>query len=154
MTVVLDALHAALIGFDIHSVVDICVVGAIIYGLLILIRGTTAEPLLRGIGLVFGIGFLASWAFGLTVLGWLLRNMIPALLVAIPILFQPELRRVLEQIGRTGGITRAQALSTNQRAIEIIASAAGRLAERNWGALIVLERQLPLGEYADTGIRI
>ncbi|MEA2640577.1 MAG: diadenylate cyclase [Chloroflexota bacterium] len=154
MTEIIDALRAALLVFDVRSVIDIVLVAAITYWLLTLIAGTTAEALVRGIGLVLVIGFFVSGALGLTVLGWLLRSMIPALLVAIPILFQPELRRVLEEIGRAGGIVGAPTRAPGQRAIEIIAEAAGRLAERNWGALIILERRLPLGEYANTGIRI
>jgi diadenylate cyclase len=126
----------------------------LIYGLLSLIQGTTAVALIRGIVLVFVVGSLVSNILGLAVLGWLLRNALPALFVAIPILFQPELRRLLERIGRAGGITRPQATTASQRAIDVIAQTAGRLSERRWGALIVLERQTPLGEYADTGIRV
>jgi len=141
-------------GFGLRAFVDILIVGGIAYWLLSLIQGTTAVALLRGIAFVFIVGSLASNLLGLAVLGWLLRNSIPALLVAIPILFQPELRRALEEIGRAGRITRPAAATANQRTIETVATAAGRLAERSWGALIVLERQIPLGEYADTGIRV
>jgi diadenylate cyclase len=140
-------------GFDLRAFIDILIVASIAYWLLSLIQGTTAVALLRGIAFVFIVGSLASNLLGLAVLGWLLRNSIPALLVAIPILFQPELRRALEEIGRAGRMPRP-ATATNQRTIETVATAAGRLADRSWGALIVLERQIPLGEYADTGIRV
>lgn len=154
MAEILEAIRSTVLGLEIRDVLDILVVAAFSYWLLSLIQGTTAVALLRGIALVFVVGSLASSVMGLTLLGWLLKSMIPALLVAIPILFQPELRRALEQIGRAGGLTRPEALTTNQRTIEIVSTAAGRLAERNWGALIVLERQIALGEYAETGIRI
>jgi len=141
-------------GFDFRAAVDIFIVAGIAYWLLSLIQGTTAVALLRGIVLVFLVGSLVSNVLGLAVLAWLLRNAVPALLVAIPILFQPELRRALEEIGRAGRLSRAGPATSNQRTIDIVATAAGRLAERSWGALIVLERQDRLGEYADTGVRL
>jgi uncharacterized protein (TIGR00159 family) len=149
-----ELIRTGVTGIEPRDLLDILLVTAITYWLLSLIQGTTAVALLRGIVLVFVVGSLMSNILGLAVLGWLLRNAIPALLVAIPILFQPELRRALEQIGRAGGLTRPQATTASQRAIEVIAQTAGRLSERRWGALIVLERQTPLGEYADTGIRV
>lgn len=157
MAELFEAIRSTVMGLEIRDFVDILLVAGFSYWLLSLIQGTTAVALLRGIALVFVVGSLASGVLGLTLLGWLLRSMIPALLVAIPILFQPELRRALEQIGRAGGLTAlsaAQVTTTSQRTIDIVSSAAGRLAERNWGALIVLERQIALGEYAETGIRI
>ncbi|MPZ16119.1 MAG: TIGR00159 family protein [Chloroflexi bacterium] len=154
MNQILDAVRSALLPLDIRSVIELLIVGGVAYWLLSLIQGTTAAALLRGIALVYLVGSVAASVFGLVVLGWLLRNSLPALLVAIPILFQPELRRALEQIGRAGGFARAGPVTASQRTIDIISSAAGRLSERNWGALIVLERQIPLGEYVDTGIRI
>src|SRR5688572_10540308 len=85
---------------DSRSVVEIVIVACIIYSLLLLLRGTTAMALLRGIGALFLVGFALSTFFQLPMLGWLLRNFLPALLIVIPVLFQPELRRVLEQVGR------------------------------------------------------
>jgi len=149
----LEVISGALSGFQLRDLIDVLLVAGICYWLLSLIQGTTAMALLRGIVIVFVIGSGVSYLFGFIMLGWLLRNAIPASLVAIPILFQPELRRALEQIGRTRGLMTPIA-STNQRAIDVIARAADQLAERRWGAIIVLERQIPLGEFADTGIRI
>jgi uncharacterized protein (TIGR00159 family) len=139
---------------DVRAVVDIVIVTGIAYWLLSLIQGTTAATLLRGIVLVFLVGSVASNVLGLTMLGWLLRNAVPALLVAIPILFQPELRRALEGIGRAGIMGIGGAAAANQHAIDTVSVAAGRLAERSWGALIVLERGTRLGEYADTGVKL
>jgi uncharacterized protein (TIGR00159 family) len=153
MREVLEFIRSALMGFDLRAAIDIAIVAGIVYWLLALIEGTTAVALLRGIAGVYIVGSIVSYVFGLTILAWLLRNSLPALLVAIPILFQPEIRRALEQVGRARGLT-ATAAAANQRTIETVAAAAGRLSERNWGAIIVLERQIPLGEYADTGIRV
>jgi len=77
---------------------------------------------------------------------------IPALLVAIPILFQPELRRALERIGRTGSFLPHAGPNGTETAIDQIAEACRRMSERGWGALLVFERETPLGEFADTGV--
>ena len=85
-------------------------------------------------------------------LGWLLRTSVPAMLVAVPILFQAEIRRALEHVGRARDLTRwARVNQPDEPAIETIASGAAKLAEKRWGALIVLERQIPLGEFTSTG---
>ena len=81
---------------DIRSLLDIFLIALVFYWMLLLLRGTTAMALLRGVIIVLIFGFIFSRLLQLTVLGWLLRNSLPALLLAIPILFQPELRRALE----------------------------------------------------------
>jgi len=138
---------------DVRSLVDILLVAGLAYWLLTMMQGTTAVMLIRGIVFLLLAASLLGNVFGLTMLNWLVRNSIPALLVAIPILFQPELRRTLEHIGRAGGFLPRTAVATNAaKAIDVVATAAHRLAERRWGALIVLERETALGEYAETGV--
>lgn len=140
---------------DVRGLIDVLLVTAVVYWLLTLIRGTTAETLVRGIFLALGLGSIIGIALNLTMLNWLLRNSIPAMLVAIPILFQPELRRALEQVGRAGGLLpRASGSAEPERVVDIIASVARLLSERRWGALLVLERTTALGEYADTGVKM
>jgi uncharacterized protein (TIGR00159 family) len=86
-------------------------------------------------------------------LQFLLRNSIPALIFAIPVLFAPEMRRALEQLGRAGSlIPRTTVISPNTRLAETLARAAQQLAERRFGALLVIERSTPLGEYASKGV--
>jgi diadenylate cyclase len=141
--------------FDWRSAIDILIVAIVIYWLLNLISGTTAATLVRGILIVLTVGFALSNLLNLTMLGFLLRNSLPALLVAIPILFAPELRRALEQLGRAGTLIPSRAnTSPSARIADVVATAAQALAERRWGALIVLERGTPLGEYAATGVQI
>ncbi len=155
MSEIIEIVRSTLVQFDLRSVLDILVVAAIAYGLLTLIQGTTGVALLRGILVVFIVGSLASSWFGLTVLGWLLRSALPALLVAIPIVFQPELRRAFEHVGRAQGlIPWGTSSAANRRGVGIVSSAAGDLAHRNWGALVVLERETPLGEYTASGTRM
>src|SRR5690349_6572386 len=85
--------------------VDIAIVSLIFFWLLGVIRGTRAVQLLRGIGIVLALSILLGSVFNLPTLNWLLSNAIrPALIVAIPVLFQPELRRALETLGRTNDL--------------------------------------------------
>jgi diadenylate cyclase len=142
--------------FDWYSLIDVAIVALIIFGLFYLVRGTQAAPLLRGViilGVIFGIlGSVAS----LPAVSWLFGNALPALLIAIPVIFQPELRRALERVGRVvqiGGQQARHATDTDHM-IGIIAQACQRMADRKHGALIVLERATGLESYADTGVRI
>jgi diadenylate cyclase len=155
MDSLINLLPAELPRVDVRGLADILIVAALIYGLLIMIKDTTAVMLVRGLAILVLGGAVVSNLFNLPVLGWLIKNSIPALLVAIPILFQPELRRALEQVGRAGGLLHSSGVTISQsRLIEVVAVAARRLAERRWGALIVLERETALGEYAATGVEL
>ncbi|MSQ28690.1 MAG: TIGR00159 family protein [Dehalococcoidia bacterium] len=141
---------------DLRSVVDILLVALVLYSLLLLLRGTTAMSLLRAIVVVYVAGFALSYVLQLTMVGWLLRNSFPAMLVAIPILFQPELRRVLEQVGRGFGISRLTGRNglDGSAAVDAVARACLTLGQRHVGALIVLERATGLQEYVDQGFLI
>jgi diadenylate cyclase len=139
--------------FGLSAIVDILIVALVLYWLLSLISGTSAATLVRGILILLTLGFVLSNLFNLTMLQFLLRNSIPALIFAIPVLFAPELRRALEQLGRAGSlIPRTTVVSPNTRLAETIARAAQQLAERRFGALLVIERSTPLGEFAAKGI--
>ena len=139
--------------FGMSEVLDIAIVSVLLYWLLSLISGTSAATLVRGILILLTLGFVLSNVFNLTMLQFLLRNSIPALIFAIPVLFQPEIRRALEQLGRAGSlIPRTTVISPNTRLADTIARAAQQLAERRFGALLVVERSTPLGEYASRGV--
>src|SRR5215207_2311568 len=139
--------------FGVSAILDILIVALVLYWLLSLIAGTSAATLVRGILILLTLGFVLSNVFNLTMLQFLLRLSIPALIFAIPVLFAPELRRALEQLGRAGSLLpRTTVISTNTRLAETIARAAQQLAERRFGALLVIERSTPLGEYASSGV--
>jgi diadenylate cyclase len=139
--------------FGINAILDIAIVALLLYWLLSLISGTSAATLVRGILILLTLGFVLSNVFNLTMLQFLLRNSIPALIFAIPVLFQPEIRRALEQLGRAGSlIPRTTVVSPNTRLADTIARAAQQLSERRFGALLVIERSTPLGEYATKGV--
>ena len=145
--------------FGVSSAVDIVIVGLIFYGLLMLVRGTRADQILRGLIVVFIVLAMATSIFHLTMVDWLLRNSPLVLLVALPIIFQPELRRALEQVGRSSAIVNhplavfgSNAAPTT--AVDEVATAAQRLAERRYGALIVIEGVTGLEDYVRSGVRV
>ncbi len=137
------------------DVIDLFLVTLIFFLLLSLVRGTQAVVLLRGmILLVIGITLLTS-LLNLPAFSFLLSTALPALLVAIPVIFAPEIRRALERIGRAGAIlsTSAEPGEIEGR-IDAIVTAAQRLTEHYHGALIVIEREVGLAEYIETGVRL
>lgn len=133
------------------SALDILLVALIFYGLFYLVQGTRAVTLLRGTVILILLAILASSVFQLTAFNWLVRNSIPALLVAIPVIFQPELRRALERLGRPGMLLARRNASTAQT-INTIVRATSQLSERGFGALIVLEQTTGLQDFVDTGV--
>lgn len=139
--------------FDFRALLDILLVAFIFYMLLLLLKDTVAMTLMRGIAILVAFTFVLGNALQLTVLSWLLRASFTALLVAIPIIFQPELRRALERIGRTS-LREAVGVAPADGLLDTLARACRRLSERRYGALIILERETGLQEYVDTGIRV
>src|SRR6202048_1737884 len=134
LLLLLQSLASSLAGrFGVTAVLDIAIVALVLYWLLSLISGTSAATLVRGILILLTLGFVLSNVFNLTMLQFLLRNSIPALIFAIPVLFQPEIRRALEQLGRAGSlISRSTVTSSSSRLAETIARAAQQLAERRF----------------------
>jgi len=139
------------------SLFDILLVTLIFFGLLYSLRDTQAMALLRGmILLVVGIILLTSLV-ELPAFSWLARNALPALLLAIPVIFAPEIRRTLERLGRAGTVWPANIKPADQQleqTIRAVVSAAARLSARQHGALIILQRMDNLEEYIQTGVRM
>jgi diadenylate cyclase len=146
-------LHFYIARLDWLAVLDILLVTLVAYGLLALVRGTQAVVLLRGI-IILVVGTVMLTTFlRLPAFTWLLRNSLPALLIAVPVIFAPELRRALERLGRAGtGLNLSTREADLELVIDAITNAAVRLSERRHGALIVIERQVGLKNYADTGV--
>jgi len=136
---------------------DIILVSAIFYAILILLRDTEALVLLRGVLFIIVLLGLLTSLVDLPAFSWLISTVLPALLFAIPVIFAPEIRRALERVGRAGNISflkRKRDLTEEQfaRTLDAIIQASGRLSERHHGALIVLQRMQGLSEYAETGV--
>jgi diadenylate cyclase len=135
------------------DVVDILLVAIIFYLLFSLAEGTQAVQLLRGVVLVILVLFLAGQILPFTAFTWLIRASLPALLIAVPVIFQPELRRALERLGRTGSfLVRPQQDDVIEPVIDEVARAAHRLSGQRHGALIVFERETGLREFIESGV--
>lgn len=143
--------------FDGQGAVDILLVTVIFFGLMYWLRDTQAMVLLRGVVLIVVSLVLLTSLADLPAFSWLVRNAIPALLLSIPVVFAPEIRRALERIGRAGGIfTRVGAANEPDFAVTLqaVVAAATRLSARQHGALIVLKRLDNLDDHIQTGVRI
>jgi diadenylate cyclase len=137
------------------GVLDITLVSLIFFGILMLLRGTQAMVLLRGVLLLVAlVGVLTSLEV-LPAFSWLVSLSLPALLLAIPVIFAPEIRRALERLGRAGALLPVGGVSgESQSPIPAVVSAAVRLSGRKHGALIVLQRLDSLEEYVQTGVML
>lgn len=155
MSVIADEIAYLLAHLDWVSVLDILLVALVIYSLLALVRGTQAVVLLRGIIFLVVATVILTSFLPLRAFSYLLRNALPALLLSIPVIFAPELRRGLERVGRAGtGLSINTREAELQQVIGAITDAALRLSERRHGALIVIERQVGLKNYTDTGVTL
>lgn len=138
------------------DVVDMAIVAFVFYKLYTLIRETRAEQLIKGI-LVLLLATYFSGVLQLHVINWILRNTMTVGLIALLIVFQPELRRALEYIGRTKFLTKSIAdieQEEIQRLVEEVGEAAASLSRQKIGALIVIEKDTGLNEVVETGTRI
>ena len=140
---------------DAQSVLDIGLVTLIFFFILVTIRSSQAAALLRGVLILIAlIGLLNSLQI-LPAFSWLIRTTFPALLLAIPVIFSPEIRRALERLGRAGQFMTTASLKGNtitMRSINNLVTAVQRLALRKHGALIIIQRSDNLDEYIKTGV--
>ena len=141
------------------SVLDILLVTLIFFLVLFSLRDTQAMVLLRGVIFLVVALVLLTTLVELPAFSWLVRNSLPALLLSIPVIFAPEIRRALERLGRAGTFS----ITTNtkqptrvdmQKVIHAIVEAAARLSARQHGALIVIQRMDNLDQYIETGVQM
>jgi len=137
------------------SVVDILLVAAVVFLVLYLLRDTKALVLLRGVLFLILVISLLSSLRVLPAFSWLISNTLPVLLLAIPVIFAPEIRRVLERLGRTGSIFSQEHFSTKmEQIIQNVVQASRKIAERKYGGLIVFSRLDSLQSYIETGVQM
>jgi diadenylate cyclase len=137
------------------DVIDLLLVATIFFLILRLLRDTQAMVLLRGILLLIALFGLINSLDVLPAFSWLVETTLPALVIAIPVIFAPEIRRALERLGRAGVIFSAD--KPNSPAfdtISAIVTAAARLSDRQHGALIIIQRLDTLDEYIRTGVKM
>ncbi len=141
------------------SLIDLFLVTAIFFTILIAVRETQAMVLMRGVIFLVILLSLLTSLVNLPAFSWLIRTTLPALLLAIPVIFAPELRRAMERLGRAGIgniFMRQERLNQQliQQTIRAIVTAAARLSARQHGALIVMQRIDNLSEYVRTGVKM
>ncbi|NJL94160.1 MAG: TIGR00159 family protein [Anaerolineae bacterium] len=134
------------------ALLDILLIAALLFAISFLFRGTQAVPVLRGTLVLLVIIGVLSVVPGLVALRWLLGTVITGAAITLPIIFQPELRRFMERLGRAGLALRGRQGTEQEQFINDLSATAGRLSERRHGALIVLEREDPLNDFTETGV--
>jgi diadenylate cyclase len=138
---------------SVKDIIDILIVSYVMYKMILLVRGTRAVQLLKGIFVLVSTWALSIW-FDLYTLNWLMNQMFTFGVLAVIIIFQPELRRALEQLGRGKLFSRSSTEEEqlfNKRIGDVIKSV-NALAKRKIGALIVFERDTGLTDYIESGI--
>ena len=138
------------------SILDIAIVAILIYKIISMVRGTRAEQLLKGIALLLVLNVLCR-LLRLTTVTWILNQVQTLLLIAIPVVFQPELRKFLEQLGNSTlipGNRKNREEATVEYTVNQLVPFLIEAGRSHTGVLIALQQEVGLNEYVDTGIRI
>ncbi len=133
--------------------IDILLVSIVFYYIFVLIRGSRAVHIIIGLAILAFI-FVLSNILQLFATGWLLDRFLTLILVAIPVIFQQELRRGLEKLGQTRIFSNNGEVHASSILIGTLVEASVIMAENKIGSLIVLHRDVLLNEYAETGVQI
>lgn len=154
---------ASYVGFSdpfsiIRAVVDISIVSYLVYKLIFLVRETRAWQLIKGVLFIFVAAYLSEW-LGFKTLEFILKQAFQLVGFALVVLFQPELRRGLEQIGRSKfkhliAFDEQENVTKTVMAIEELIKAATELSKEKVGALIVLEGETKIGDIINTGVQL
>lgn len=135
------------------DIIDILLIAYIIYKAIAFLRETRAGQLVKGLVILFVVYLIANW-WNLATLKWTLSKIVDSAIIAAAVIFQPELRRILEKVGRTK-LGRGQMFDNDNyelaTCIDNISKAAGIMQEKKIGALVVFERTTQLGEIINTG---
>ncbi|MCZ2127298.1 MAG: diadenylate cyclase CdaA [Anaerolineales bacterium] len=138
------------------SALDISLVTLIFFALLYSLRDTQAMALLRGMIMLIVAVMLITSLVDLPAFSWFARNALPSMLIALPVIFAPEIRRALERLGRAGSFL-SSSKGTNDSfdaTLRAVVEACARLSARKHGALIVIQRLDRLDDYVQTGVRL
>ena len=130
-----------------QDIVDILIVAYLIYRIALLIRGTRTTQMVAGL-VIIGMAFVASQVFGLFTLNWLLNNFLSSLVVILVVIFQADIRRALTRVGsQSFFVPRTQMVNS----AEALAASAAWLSARRIGALVVIEQDVGLNEFVESG---
>lgn len=151
-----DAFLSVLSQFRIMDIIDIVVVAFVLYKLLQFIQETRAEQLVKGLVIILVMTKISEW-LGLFTIHWILQNTMTLGMIALIIVFQPELRRALEYLGRGKFLSKSFAEIDKDIAHEITAQiikAVTYFTKQNIGALIIIERETAVGDVIETGTKL
>lgn len=139
-----------------RDVVDIALVSYFIYRLLLVIKGTRAVHLIKGVLLLFAFYFVVNYIFQLKLMSWLMQNIATLALFSLPIIFQPELRRMLTHIGQESFNSESK-IEKGKDLFDFINKlvvTSKNLSAKKHGALIIIEKSVGLNEFIETGIKV
>ncbi len=152
----MDIFVSSLLHITFTDVLDIVIIAILVYSFLMLVRETRAEQLIKGLVFVVVLWRLSEWA-QLRMVNYLIRNMMTLGLVALIIVFQPELRRALEHIGRNRLLNSRSGQSLEEDTdlmIKTVVSVVQQLADKKIGALIAFERETGLSDLLEAGVTL
>jgi diadenylate cyclase len=135
--------------FSVISIIDILLVAVIIYGFLALVKGTRASLMLVGV-VALGLAFYFSRLGNLAALNWLMSTLLPYTVFALIVVFAAEIRQALARLGR--GLTLSRAAGSEAEAYDDIVLAANLFCQNQTGALIIIEREIGLRTYIESGV--
>ena len=141
------------LNFTLSDLIDILIVSFILYNILLFMRGTRSRSILLGLVVIAFLAIL-SHIFELSALGWLIDKFVTVWVIAFLIVFQPELRNFLVQIGQSPILRRFISQEESSTTISELLDASFALAHRFTGALIVMKREISLKSFIDTGKRL
>jgi len=135
------------------SIIDLALVTFVFFAILLLLRDTQAMVLLRGVLVLVALVSVLNSLEVLPAFSWLVGTTLPGLVLAVPVIFAPEIRRALERLGRAGFLRLESRPSPEmEKMVGKLVTAAMRLSDRRHGALIVIQRSDTLEEYIHTGV--
>lgn len=160
MTAIVNAIYAmwnqimyAVSNIRVFDIIDILLIAYIIYKAIGFLRESRAGQLVKGLLILFVMYLLSDW-WELASLQWMLSKIMDSAIIAAAVIFQPELRRILERVGRTN-FSKGQFIDDEDavlsKCINSVSKAAGTMQDKKIGALIVFERKTQLGEIINTG---
>ena len=158
MDVIFQQLLHILARLDVLAYADIAILVILFYGLLSVLKGTRAATLVRGLFILFLVAFMIVLFFPLPVLKWLVTNSLQFIIFAIIVIFTPELRRTLEQIGHTSDFINRPLSNRSRDSIRLmideVVATSFYLSDQGWGGLMVIERETGLQDLANKGVPI
>jgi diadenylate cyclase len=137
-----------------QDLVDISLITFLVYRSLQIVRGSRAMQMIIGLAVIL-VAYVSSRALGLFTLNWILDNFLGSIILVIIVIFQSDIRRALTQVGTAPlFVTAERMVQPREDVIDEVAQAAGALAARKIGALIVFQREVGLNEYMEIGTRL